>query len=76
MWERSTPSIIRQRFLEHQLMSIKHCYFFQNTELVLTILVSLVVEVGLAFNRHSVSVFEQTEKKAAKKKYRDVKGNL
>lgn len=57
-------------------MSIQHCHFFKNRELVLTIVIATGVEVGLAFNRHSVSVFEQTEKIQQIKSARDEKGNL
>ena len=58
MWERSTFPVTGRRFLGHQLISIKDFYFLKNRELVLTTLVSPRIEVGLAFNRRSVNVFE------------------
>lgn len=86
MWERSTSSIIRHRFLGHQLTSIKHCYFFKDRGFVLTILLSPGVEVALAFNRRPVSVLNklkkdskekaQVWKKTAKKKYKRWKGEF
>lgn len=42
-------------------------YFLKNRELVLPILLSPDVEVGLAFNRRSVNVFEQTKRRQQRK---------